>query len=328
MFYIKKFLNNYIFIIKNVALEYLLKEYLYEFKFYNYSLFKKKKILNSMLIHYKKHISSIKKIIELANKFNIKYFLYNEFNDKFFLNLFSFFRHKKTVISFGGDGTLLKTFDIFGERNLFLGLNSDDYNSSGALCLKNLNKIKDLFLINSQDNIFNYCERLVKIYFYLNKTQYSTFNDLYFSNSNPLEITKYFIKIKNNISLHKNSGLLISTPIGSTGSINSSGGCIQKISDNRIQFLSKEHYYENRSLNSLFNYFLNIGERIELTSYMPKSSLFINNPYVKSVVVSFGENIKIETSKNKFNFIILSDDIYVKREFNYYLRNFYINLNF
>lgn len=326
MFYIKKFLNNYIFVIKNVALEYLLKEYLHEFSLFNYSLYKKKKILNSMLIHYKRHIFGIKKIIKLANELKINYFLYSEFNDKFFLNFFSLFKIKKTILSFGGDGTLLKLLDVFGEKNVFIGLNSDEYSSSGALCLKNLSKIKDLLLFSSNSCDYGYCERLVKIYFFLNNIKYSSFNDLYFSNHNALEMTKYFIKYNKKTELHKNSGLLISTPVGSTGSINSSGGCIQNFLDNKIQFLSKEQYYESRCSNIFFNYFLKIGEEFQITSYMPKSLLFLNNPYNKILNVSFGETLTFKTSKNKFNYIILSDDNFIRREFNYYLRNYYINL--
>lgn len=327
MFYIKKFLNNCVFIIKNVTLEYLLKEYFHEFAFLSNSLYKKKRILNSMLVHYKKHIYGIKKIIDLANSLKINYFLYNEFNDKFFLNLFSFLKIKKTVISFGGDGTLLKVFDVFGEKNLFIGLNSDEYNSSGALCLRNLNSIKDLFFSSYSEDKYKYCERLVKIYFYLNNVKYSTFNDLYFLNQNILEITKYFINSRGKTEIHKNSGLIISTPIGSTGSINSNGGAIQSFSDNKIQLLSREQYYENKYLDVFFNFFLNIGENIKITSCMPKSLLFLNNPYKKTIPIFFGETIKIETSKNKFNYIILSEDVFIKRELNCYFKNYYINLN-
>ncbi len=252
----------------------------------------KKKMINS----YKRHYIGLKKVIQLINNFNYEYKIYplsylNFYNDT----------EKRTIITIGGDGTLLITSHYI-KNNPILGFNSDLISSQGLLCASNINNLKTC-LFNLKYNKTKKINIIrMSICINGNFLPYLPLNDILFSHRNPASMSEYKLFINNSHEFHRSSGIWICTPIGATGSMKSAGGIMQDLNEKRLQLIIREPY-SCKNKNKII--FIKNKEYIKIISKMSDGNIFIDGSYIKfnipynSIIIIkiASNNLKLITSK-------------------------------
>lgn len=209
------------------------------------------------------------------------------------------------VITLGGDGTLLETSHHIKD-NVLLGVNSNPDTSVGSLCAANL--------ISFQKILEDYWAGILKpvsiirIQLQLNGRQIPTLalNDLLIAHREPAAMTRYQIEVGTEKALHKNSGLWVCTPCGSSGAAASTGGKVQKITEDRLQWICREPYFAQKPIPGLLTGFLPKGQFLKLTSHMADGRIFIDGPH-GSEPFPEGHQLILSVSDCKLSWLMTPD---------------------
>ena len=135
-------------------------------------------------------------------------------------------------VSIGGDGTALFLAKFIKNQPL-VAINSDPETSVGHICKhqvnKNFNDSWDFLHYQLSNSIRHVnglfkCDAIPRLMLSIDNKIMGTFlNDALFTNENPAEMSVYEISVLKKLEIQYSSGLWISTAMGSTGAIKSSG---------------------------------------------------------------------------------------------------------
>ena len=226
------------------------------------------------------------------------------------LNYIPFFTciKKPILLTIGGDGTLINT-SHYSRKNLTIGYNSGIISSQGLLCSMNLFNVK-FFFEKSFTGLFIIL-KVTRICIFVNNKYLSSpiLNDILITHKNPAHISEYILiinqqKISFTSEYQRNSGLWISTPIGSTGGIHSSGGDVLRIQDKNLQIFVKESYItKNNGLGEIKKRLVKHNETINLVSKMSGGKIFVDGSYMK-LNVPYNGVISVQISKKPLKLLI------------------------
>lgn len=228
---------------------------------------------NKMIKAYKRHYSNLKKVIQLINEFNYEYKIYPLSYLNFYNNI-----DKRIIITVGGDGTLLITSHYI-KNNPILGFNSDSISSQGLLCASNIHNFKKCLLDLKHNKIKKINIIRMSISINGDLLPYLPLNDILLAHRNPASMSEYELYINNSNKFHRSSGIWISTPIGTTGAIGSSGGIQQTLNDKKLQLIIREPYFFNDNKKNII--FIKNKEKIKIISKMSGGNIFIDGSYIK-----------------------------------------------
>lgn len=152
----------------------------------------------------------------------------------------------KSIITVGGDGTVLEASHHLRNTNVSLiGVRSSSM-SVGFLCYVSENEISLLGEQLENDSVnFMSVDRLHATITKYNGEMIETapvLNDFLYTNKNPAETTRYVFDFEGNKELHKSSGIWVATAAGSTAAIHAAGGTVYPIEDENFQFVIREPY--------------------------------------------------------------------------------------
>lgn len=219
--------------------------------------------------------SKIKKIENILTKLdiNFKTCFRNELINQKFDNDFDL------IITFGGDGTFLETCRFIKNNATVLGVNSDPNYSAGSLCAADVENVEWILKEYLNKKIFPVAVVRLKIEINSIELPVVALNDILITNSNPAAMTCYDISINENIVSHRNSGLWICTPCGSTGATCSAGGYILNMSDRLIQWTCRESYYLQQSIPYFLSGFLKPSNKIIIQCNMKYGQLYVDGAH-------------------------------------------------
>ena len=143
------------------------------------------------------------------------------------------------VISVGGDGTFLDASHHIDTLPL-LGINSSRSSSFGHFCLGNLKNIEQVLNDIESDSIKTI--KLLRLELLLNGKVLPdlVLNEVLIAHSNPAATSRFIVHLRGMTEEQKSSGIWVSTPSGSTGSLRSAGGTVLPIDDQRYQYIVRE----------------------------------------------------------------------------------------
>ncbi len=188
----------------------------------------------------------------------------------------------RTLITIGGDGTVLDSSHYLGvgSNNVIIGVNSNLESSVGSLCVANVQNfdlIWDRYVSGSLKPV-----SLMRLELQLNgqKIPNMALNDVLIAHENPAAMTRYWIQFGTHKAFHKNSGLWVCSPLGSTGAVCSTGGFVQPIAEKKMQWIAREPYFAQMPLPELLHGFAEASDKIHIRSCCNGGRLFIDGPHV------------------------------------------------
>ncbi len=151
----------------------------------------------------------------------------------------SVFENIDLVITVGGDGTFIRAASYLKQTPI-IGINSESDKSEGYLTSINENQLDKLKEVLSGNYKINEKSRIKVI---RNNVELDklALNDVYIGSKNQFHTSKYIIKLNKTEEEHRSSGILISTPSGSTAWYESAGG--KPFKEKILKFLVREPYF-------------------------------------------------------------------------------------
>jgi NAD+ kinase len=152
-----------------------------------------------------------------------------------------------TVITVGGDGTLLTSSHDMGEPPMpIIGIRSSQA-SVGYLCAGDIRHVPELVkqLASGRVQYLTRHRLKARIKRADDASELLTFpvlNDFLFANANPASTTRYRLQLGDVQERHKSSGIWIATATGSTAATSAAGGERLDPEDPRFQFVVRELY--------------------------------------------------------------------------------------
>jgi NAD+ kinase len=202
-----------------------------------------------------------------------------------------------TIITVGGDGTLLFTAQMIKHNNCqVIGLRSTN-ESVGYLCAYNHLNIEQLIsdIVSEQVPLIE-AERIeAQIKFADGRKSVLSppvLNDFLFANTNPAHTCRYRVALGAESALHRSSGIWISSAVGSSAAINSAGGVIQPHGSHNFQFRVRELYLSSPSVRILEGALFNPeATPLNIRSYCENAILALDGQH-QLYEISYGDSIE------------------------------------
>lgn len=198
------------------------------------------------------------------------------------------------IITVGGDGTFLEAARK-SSRQILLGVNSSPIHSVGRLCAAHIDNFEFYLnkIISGKYNL-KYLHRL-QLKFQGKEESYFALNDVLICHKSPAALCRSIISVNGMKEEQRNSGVWISTAVGSTGAINSAGGKVLSPYDNKFQYLPREIYRGNGSNPKLKGGVLHHEDKIQITSLMRQGMIYLDGAH-QNLPFFYGSKINIRLS--------------------------------
>lgn len=203
------------------------------------------------------------------------------------------------MISVGGDGTFLDA-SHFLEGVPLLGVNSSSSSSFGHFCLaKEINF--GAVLDGIMDDTIK-LEKILRMELTLNdkKLTQRPLNEILISHSHPAATSRYLLEIDGEKEEQRSSGIWIGTPAGSTGSLRSAGGVVQKITEEKLQYIVREPYIRPNDYFSHLSGFLTREQKMEIVCQMRTGKVFIDGQHIE-YEFHLGDKLTVQASPQDLN---------------------------
>ena len=209
------------------------------------------------------------------------------------------------VISVGGDGTFLDASHALSQVPV-LGVNSSCSSSFGHFCLAN----KDNFASCLEAILSGEAQPLeiLRLELSINGTVIPelALNEVLIAHSSPAATSRYIIEVDGAREEHRSSGIWVSTPAGSTGSLRSAGGDVMPINEANFQYLVREACMrpgENwRKLKGV----VKGGEVLKVISQMRTGEIYIDGPHI-IYPLALGDELLVKASEHSLRAFMNAD---------------------
>jgi NAD+ kinase len=251
------------------------------------------KYLKNILIVYKEEeceCTELVKNILIENKLKFKTIIRDNISKSNFKNI-------KLIISIGGDGTALKVAQFIKNNSLLLVVKNNSILSEGFLSQANIYDFEEKFkkIIKSKFKL----RKLPRLEALINDvaTNILAINEISITRIKPFQTLMYDL----NKNIERATGILVSTPIGSTAWNLSAGGKKLDLNKKLFQFIIREPYKGK------------IYKVEKQQGFLKENESFIVRPITKGILafdstaknIKFKSNdiIKIRKSKLSLNYI-------------------------
>ncbi|MCP3686225.1 MAG: hypothetical protein GY861_26565 [bacterium] len=191
---------------------------------------------NVLVVYFRRHYGTLTYVRRILDKKKIKYTYIKRKHMRR-----KHFKRKDLIITIGGDGTFLKTSHHVSNGTLMLGVCSNPKKNVGYLLRssrKDFEKHMGL-IVQGKFKIKN----LSKLETTINgkKTSYAL-NDVFLGSRRAYQTSRYKIRIGNKEEFQMSSGVIVSTPTGSTAWIKSAGGKEMPLHSKNFQYVVRDPY--------------------------------------------------------------------------------------
>jgi NAD+ kinase len=210
------------------------------------------------------------------------------------------------IISVGGDGTFLDVSHAVFDLPV-LGVNSSSSSSFGHFCMAK----KDTFaatLDAIESGQLSPLE-ILRLEVYINGEPIPelVLNEVLIAHSNPAATSRYIIEVDGMKEEQRSSGLWISTPAGSTGSMRSAGGVVMPIDDHQYQYFVREPCQRPGQHWQLLMGLVSGTTDTRITSEMRTGEVYIDGPHI-IYPLTIGDELTLKRSKHSL-FAYIDKDV-------------------
>lgn len=216
------------------------------------------------------------------------------------------------IFVIGGDGTFLKNVDKYLDKKI-VAINGGNLGYYSHFNKENLKKIVNH--ISKENNFRNLlCLKLL-----INNNEYMSLNEILVRSNHTLNANIYIYKQK--LEFFKGTGLMISTPMGSTAHSKNAGGAIIYQLENLIQLLEIHPITQKKYSTLKSPLILDSSVEIQFKSNIKNSANIIIDG--KEIDDKFVDNLLIKTECTSFKvFSPTMPKVYIKK-----LRNSFVREN-
>ena len=195
------------------------------------------------------------------------------------------------VITVGGDGTFLEASQRL-DRQLILGVNSDENHSVGKLCASN------------GPNFQKYLNRLLRGNFKIKKLNrmkillngkalpFFVLNDILISHVCPAAMSHYLLRVGQKTERQRGSGVWISTAAGSTAAMRSAGGRSMTETSASFQYKPRELFDGHGQHYRLTGGMITGKKSLSVVSQMQEGMLYLDGAH-RFLPFKYGDEIQI-----------------------------------
>ncbi len=200
------------------------------------------------------------------------------------------------IISVGGDGTFLDASHTVFDLPV-LGVNSSSSSSFGHFCMaKKENFAATLDAIES-DKLSPLEILRLEVYINGEPVRELVLNEVLIAHSNPAATSRYIIEVGDMKEEQRSSGLWISTPAGSTGSMRSAGGVVMPIDDHQYQYFVREPCQRPGQHWQLLMGLVSGTTDTKIISEMRTGEIYIDGPHI-IYPLTIGDELTLKRSKH------------------------------
>lgn len=220
------------------------------------------------------------------------------------------------IIAIGGDGTVLSASKWIYNDIKLIGINSNPNESVGFLTIGDIEVFKNLLpkIINNQVKFSSVLRLEAEIVRKNEKGELLllekiplALNDIFFGNEVGHKIMKYDMNIDGDSESIHSSGLIVSTPIGSTAWAKSAGGIVTDTSARVIQIINRE-VFMLKSKNVIPNpYIVHEDKVIEVIPHNDYGYV-VSDSALEMHHIQNGEILRIKASKNDLKLLLKKDN--------------------
>lgn len=209
------------------------------------------------------------------------------------------------MISVGGDGTFLDASHSLRSVPI-LGVNSSTSSSFGHFCRANKSNFQDCIesIIDERIAPIDILRLELSIDGIL--IQELALNEVLIAHSSPAATSRYFLEVGGITEEQRSSGLWVSTPAGSTGSMRSAGGSVSPIGSRHYEYLVREPYMRPGENFKLRNDLVPDTNGMKVKSQMRTGEIYIDGPHI-IYPLSLGEELLIKASDYNLRAFIKED---------------------
>ncbi|MBY0359819.1 MAG: hypothetical protein K2W82_17585 [Candidatus Obscuribacterales bacterium] len=190
------------------------------------------------------------------------------------------------VISVGGDGTFLYAAQLFGDHLPLLGYNSAYPISIGHFCLAHEANIGDILVKVFAGDLHTI--QLTRLDLIMDgvKLPARALNEVFVGHASAGGTSRYILTIGDVTERQRGGGVIIGTPSGSTGWLDSAGGFTQPIAANCFQYRVRDLIvgFTQDRVREKFTLYKNIlpaSAEVKIVSGMDSGVLFIDGEHVR-----------------------------------------------
>lgn len=193
------------------------------------------------------------------------------------------------IITVGGDGTFLEAARHAGSQ-LILGVNSAPSFSVGRFCVADYTNFENR--LDSMLRGESRCVLLQRLSVEVDNKllPFLALNDFLICHRNPAFLCRYHLKIGRVSEEQRSSGLWVSTPAGSTGAMQSSGGQFMSVQEKKFQYRPRELYWHKTGSPRLTGGTLGFKQSIHCVSLMRNGLIYVDGAHN---YISFGYGVSV-----------------------------------
>ncbi len=185
------------------------------------------------------------------------------------------------VITLGGDGTFLTaSHDIIGDTPV-LGVNSAPITSFGHFCVCDRNTFATTLAKVASGELEPV--KLLRLALSIDGKAVPelVLNEVLIAHEQPAGTSRYHITVAGETEVHKCSGMLVSTPSGSTGFLRSEGGPVLAIDAQQFAYVERAPFLRLGEVHRFSSGIAARGERLEIVSQMQGGRIYIDGDHTQ-----------------------------------------------
>jgi NAD+ kinase len=200
------------------------------------------------------------------------------------------------MISVGGDGTFLDASHAVFDLPV-LGVNSRRSSSFGHFCMAKKETFAAALDAIEAGHLAPLEILRLEVYINGEPIRELVLNEVLIAHSNPAATSRYIIEVGEMKEEQRSSGLWISTPAGSTGSMRSAGGVVMPIDDHQYQYFVREPCQRPGQHWQLLMGLVSGTTDTRITSEMRTGEIYIDGPHI-IYPLTIGDELTLKRSKH------------------------------
>ncbi len=257
---------------------------------------KKSPGLESVAESHAQHTATLNHVTSVLQQFGISFSVVNRRD----IALQEKLAQANLVITLGGDGTFLTASHDIKDGTPVLGVNSAPITSFGHYCVCDRNTFLAVFVSIIENR--RQPVQLLRLKLAIDGKALSelVLNEVLVAHEQPAGTSRYHITAHGQTEIHKCSGLLVSTPAGSTGFLRSEGGPVLPIDDTRFAYLERAPFLRFGEEHQFRSGLMQRGEKLEIVSQMQDGRIYIDGDHIQHAFPR-GSVLTIEAAESSIN---------------------------
>ncbi|MFA6208707.1 MAG: NAD(+)/NADH kinase [Candidatus Obscuribacterales bacterium] len=185
------------------------------------------------------------------------------------------------VITVGGDGTFLTASHDITDETPVLGVNSAPITSFGHFCVCDRHSFSAT-LAKVASGEFKPV-KLLRLALSIDGKAVSelVLNEVLIAHEQPAGTSRYHITVAGQTEVHKCSGLLVSTPSGSTGFLRSEGGPVLAIDAQQFAYVERAPFLRLGEVHKFSRGIAARGQKLQIVSQMQGGRIYIDGDHTQ-----------------------------------------------